>query len=450
MSTAAVPVRRPPGPKSRPVVGYLPEFRKNPPPLLARFAREYGDIVYFKLGPQHTYLLNHPDFVKDVFVTHSANFTKSRILQRAKSLLGEGLLTSEGDAHKRQRRLMQPAFHHQRLIGYSRQMSRYAGLWRGRWKDGETRDIHEEMMRLTLAIVGMTLFSADVEGDAPEVGEALGQILDLFNFLFLPFSEYLEVLPIPPVRRMEKAREQLDSIIYRVIRERRASGEDKGDLLSMMLMAVDEDGAGVMSDQQVRDEAITIFLAGHETTANALTWTWYLLSQHPEVEAKLHAEVDRVLGGRLPEFEDLPNLKYAEMVLAESMRLYPPVWAIGRRAKSDYPVGGFVIPGGSVVILSPWVSHHDPRWYPDPLKFDPERWTPDESGKRPKFSYFPFGGGPRLCIGERFAWIEGTMLLAALAAKWRLRLDPHQKVEPKATITLRSRYGMRMRLEARG
>lgn len=439
---------RPPGPKSRPVVGYLPEFRRRPNTFLENFARQYGDLVYFKLGPQHTYLLAHPDYVKEVFVTRQANFTKSRVLQRAKSLLGEGLLTAEGEHHKRQRRLMQPAFHRDRLIGYSRQMSEYAGRWRERWRDGETRDIHEEMMRLTLAIIGATMFSADVESDAPEVGQALGEILDLFNFLFLPFSEYLEVLPIPPVKRMERARAQLDAIIYRLIRERRASGEDKGDLLSMMLLARDEDGEGRMDDQQVRDEALTLFLAGHETTANALTWAWYLLSQHPEAEAKLHAEVD-ALGGRLPAFEDLPNLKYAEMVFAEAMRVYPPVWAIGRRAKEDFPLGDYVIPAGSVIILSPWVTHHDPRWYPEPEQFIPERWTPEEQAKRPKFAFFPFGGGSRLCIGERFAWIEGTLLLAALAAKWKLRLDPAQKIDTKATITLRSRHGMKMRLEAR-
>lgn len=430
------------------MVGFLPEFRRRPNTFLEDFARRYGDIVYFKLGPQHTYLLSHPDYVKEVFVTRQANFTKSRVLQRARSLLGEGLLTAEGEHHKRQRRLMQPAFHRDRLIGYSRQMAEYAGRWRARWRDGETRDIHEEMMRLTLAIIGATMFSADVEGDAADVGEALGEILDLFNFLFLPFSEYLEALPIPPVKRMEKARAQLDAIIYRLIRERRASGEDKGDLLSMMLLARDEDGEGRMDDEQVRDEALTLFLAGHETTANALTWAWYLLAQHPEAEAKLHAEVD-ALGGRLPAFEDLPNLRYAEMVFAEAMRVYPPVWAIGRRAKEDFPLGDYVIPAGSVVILSPWVTHHDPRWHPDPEKFRPERWTPEEQAKRPKFSFFPFGGGSRICIGERFAWIEGTLLLAAISARWRLRLDPAQKIDTKATITLRPRFGMKMRLEAR-
>jgi len=382
-------------------------------------------------------------------VTNQNNFTKSRALQRAKVLLGEGLLTSEGALHLRQRRLVQPAFHRPRLIGYSKVMTAYALRTRERWRAGETLDVASEMMRLTLAVVGQTLFSADVEAETGEIGEAMTAILRMFDLLMMPFSEYLEKLPLPSIRRFEKARARLDQTIYGMIAERRASVEDRGDLLSMLLLSRDDEGAGGMSDQQVRDEALTLFLAGHETTAQALTWTWYLLSQNPECERTLHEEVDGVLGGRAPEFDDLPQLRYTEMVLAEAMRLYPPAWAIGRKAIAPFELGGYQIPKGAIIIVSPYVIQRDPRFFPDPERFDPERWTPANRDARPKFCYFPFGGGARVCIGERFAWMEGTLLLAAIAQKWRLRLAPGHRVEPLPLITLRSKYGMKMTVEAR-
>jgi cytochrome P450 len=304
------------------------------------------------------------------------------------------------------------------------------------------------MMRLTLAVVGKTLFSADVEAEAAEIGEALTAILKMFDFLMMPFSEYLEKLPLPSVRRFEKGRARLDQTIFGIIAERRRSGEDRGDLLSMLLLAQDEEGGGGMSDRQVRDEALTLFLAGHETTAQALTWSWYLLSQNPECERKMHEEIQRVLGDREPSFEDLPQLRYTEMVLAESMRLYPPAWGVGRKAIEACEIGGYELPKGGVVIMSPYVMHRDPRWFPEPDRFDPERWIPEARDARPKFSYFPFGGGSRLCIGERFAWMEGALVLATIAQKWRLRLVPGHRVEPLPLITLRSRYGMKMRVES--
>ncbi len=327
-----------------------------------------------------------------------------------------------------------------------------AAVARERWKDGETFDVAHEMMRLTMAIVSKTLFSVDIGGEADEIGEALTEVFEMFKTLLLPFSQYLEKIPmLPSVRKFRRAQKRLDETIYRLIAERRASGEDKGDLLSMLLDA-QEDGSG-MSDKQVRDEALTLFVAGHETTATALTWSWYLLSQNPEVEAKLHEEVERTLAGRLPTFEDLEKLKYTEAVFAETLRLYPPAWAIGRRALQDYEVGGVPIRKGQILLMSPYVVHRDPRWFAEPLKFRPERWTPEQSveikQERPKFSYFPFGGGARVCIGERFAWAEGVLLLATIAQKWKLRLAPGHKVETHATITLRAKYGMKMSAEAR-
>lgn len=355
---------RPRGPKNPPIVGQIPAFRRNPLGFLKRTAGEYGDIAYFRLGAQHVFLVNEPEYIRQILVTNQNNFTKSRALQRAKVLLGEGLLTSEGGFHLRQRRLVQPAFHRPRLIGYSKVMTEYALRTRERWHSGETLDVASEMMRLTLAVVGKTLFSADVEAEAGEIGEALTAILHMFDLLMMPFSEYFEKLPLPSIRRFEKARSRLDQTIYGMIAERRASSEDRGDLLSMLLLSQDDEGTGGMSDQQVRDEALTLFLAGHETTSQALTWTWYLLSQNPECERKLHEEVDRVLGGRVPEFDDLPDLRYTEMVLAEAMRLYPPAWAIGRKAIAPFELGGYKIPKGAILIVSPYVMQRDPASSP--------------------------------------------------------------------------------------
>jgi len=300
-------------------------------------------------------------------------------------------------------------------------------------------------MKLTLAIVGKTLFGTDVESEAGEIRDALTEIMHLFTFgLTLPFGDKIEKILIFPRIRFQKARNRLDAIVYRVINERRASGIDRGDLLSMLLMSQDEDDPSGMSDQQVRDEAMTLFMAGHETTANALTWTWYLLSQSPEIEHRLHHELDTVLGRRLPTIEDASKLRYTESVLAEAMRLYPPAWTVGRRALSDYQVGDYHIPARSILLMSQWVTHHDERFFPDPFKFDPDRWTPEEREKRPRFAYYPFGGGPRVCIGEPFAWMEGVLLIATLAGRWRLALVPGHRVETQPLITLRPKYGMRM------
>jgi cytochrome P450 len=446
MSTTVLP----PGPKRQLLVGNLFDFRRNPPDFLLNAANAHGAVVYIKLGPQDVFLVNDPEMIKDVLVTHNKNFIKSRGLQMAKRFLGEGMLTSEGEFHRRQRRLAQPAFHRQRIAAYAEVMVKYALKAQEHWREGETVNIAEEMMRLTLSIVGKTLFDAEVESEASEIGEALTAIMKTFNRITNPFAAIIAKLPLPSNTRMQKAHERLDETIYRIINERRKSQTDRGDLLSMLLLAQDEEGDGSsMTDKQVRDESLTLFIAGHETTANAMTWTWYLLSQNPQVEAKLHEEIDTVLQGRSPDFEDVMKLPYAEMVFAESMRLYPPAWTLGRQVLNDYRLGEYVAPKGSIILMSQYVMHHTARYYPEPFKFDPERWTPEAKESRPKFAYFPFGGGPRVCIGESFAWMEGVLLLATIAQSWRLRLAEDQIIKTQPMVTLRPKYGMRMKPERR-
>jgi cytochrome P450 len=443
-------VPQPPSPKAGILGGHFFRFRRAPTEFLAECAA-LGDVTVFKMGGQPAFFLNHPDYARDLLVTSAYKFKKGRALQRAKKLLGEGLLTSEKEAHLRQRRMIQPAFHRQRIADYAKTMVEYGDKMANSWQDGEARDIDKEMMHLTLQIVGKTLFSANVEDEADEVGAALTALIEMFNYLLLPFSEILEKLPIPQARRFNRAKETLDKVIYGIINERRKSGEDKGDLLSMLLLAQDEEGdGGAMTDEQVRDEALTLFLAGHETTANALTFTWYLLSQNPAKEKLLHEELDQVLGGRLPTAEDYPNLKYTESVLAEAMRLYPPAWALGRLALEEHEFGGYKIPKGVLVLLSMYVAHRDPRFWEKPEEFWPERWQSQsikEAGQ--KYIYFPFGGGVRRCIGEGFAWTEGVLLIATLAQKWKLRLAPEQKIALNPLMTLRPKYGMKMRIEKR-
>ena len=440
-----------PGPRSLWPVGNIFNFRRDPLTFLERLAREYGDVVAFSVGPQRAFLLNHPDYVRDILVTHHERFHKGRALQRAKRLLGEGLLTSEGAFWRRQRRLAQPAFHRQRVNSYGPVMVEYAERTGARWREGETLDVSSEMMRLTLAVVGKTLFDADVESDADDVGEALTEVMELFDFLMIPFSELLEKLPLPQQRRFMRARARLDSVVYRIVEERRRAGGDRGDLLSMLLLAVDEEGDRTgMTNEQLRDEAMTLFLAGHETTANALTWAWHLLAQNPEAEGRLHEELDAVLeGGRAPRVEDFAALRYTEMVVAETMRLYPPAWAVGRLAVEDHEVAGYLIPRGSLVLVSQYVMHRDPRYFPEPDCFRPERWTPEERAARPQFSYFPFGGGPRRCIGEGFAWMEAVLMLATLARRWRLRPAHGARVEARPRITLRPKGAVPMVAERR-
>lgn len=425
-------------------------MRRNPLPYMEELHQEYGDMVCYRPPGRQVFTLFHPEMTQDMLVTHARNHRQGRVMQRSRSVLGNGLLTSEGSFHLRQRRLIQPAFHRQRIVGYGQAMVDYAERHQQRWRSGEVLDVHQEMMRLTLAIVGKTLFDTDVEQDSTEIGRALHTFMHLFKFAVLPFSEYLEKLPIPPVLRMRKARATLDKIIYRFIEERRTSQEDRGDLLSMLLAAEDTETGGAtdrMDNDQVRDECVTLILAGHETTANALTWTFFLLAQHPEIAERLKSELDQVLGTRPPAPEDYPNLKFTEMVFSEAMRLYPPVWGVARTVVEPYEAFGTVFPKNAILLTSQWITHRDPRWHPNPLRFDPERWTPQARASRPKFSYFPFGAGPRQCIGESFAWMEGVLLLASIARRWKFSVVTETRVELLPLITLRPKHGMKLRAE---
>jgi cytochrome P450 len=471
----SVVTKFPPGPTYKMPGKLLRQFIHDPINTLSTIAREYGDISYFKLGPEHVYLINNPDYIEKVLIYDHRNFKKGKRLQTVKAILGEGLVTSEGDFHNRQRRLIQPIFHPKQIMTYSNIMTDYAVRMRNRWNDGATVDISEEMMRLTLGIICKSVLNYDVESEAQEVGKALTTVRKYSKRLQSPIGHVLDKIPILPApRRAREARKELDSLVYGLISDRRQQEESDNDkryddLLSRLMQAQESNIAdhvshnGVpststsnekMSDKQVRDEVMTIFIAGHETTSNALTWTFYLLSQYPDVERKLHDELELVLGtnssnnagNRIPTADDIPKLQYTERVLRESMRLYPPVWTMGRYVENDYSVGEYTIPAGSSILMSQYVMHHDPRYYEKPEEFNPNRWTDDFKAHLPRFSYFPFGGGIRGCIGESFAWMEGILIIATIVQEWSMRLTPSQRIKLDPAITLRSRYGMKMKL----
>jgi cytochrome P450 len=444
------PLRAVPRFRTRLPGGGLFAFRRDPLSFLRKLALKHGDVVRFHLGTQEAVLLNDPDLIRDVLVIHDRRFSKGPGLRVAERLLGQGLLTSEGAHHTRQRRLAQPAFHRHRLGAYARAMTDYSLEWQTGWQDGGVIDLAEEMRGLTLRIAAKTLFDTEVAEEIDEISEALTESLRLYRWATLPFAGRLEPFLPALTRRFNRARTRLDATVNRMIAERRASGEDRGDLLSLLMLArdVEEDG-GQMTDLQLRDEAMTLLLAGHETTANALAWTWFLLSRNPEAETRLHAEVDQVLDGRPPGLDDVPRLVYTRRVFSEAMRCYPPAWIIVRRAVEECPLGPLTLPSGTLVLASQWVTHHDARHYPEPFRFEPERWAPQAVSNRPRFAYYPFGGGSRLCIGEQFAWMEGILVLAALASSWRFRLVPGHPVVPQPLITLRPKHGVRMTLHRR-
>jgi cytochrome P450 len=448
MMASAAKLKFPPGPSfglRRWSLG--PLNSGDPLKYFTGIIREYGDVVGLRIFNFRILLINHPDHIEDVLVNHPRKFIKGRVLQANKRVFGRGLLTSEGDFWLRQRRLAQPAFHRARIAGYASRMVEYTERLLHEWQDGEERDIHKEMMRLTLQIVGKTLFDADVELDAQDIGKSMELLLELGadfrRTIFIP-----QWLPTPTNMRLERAIRQIEKVLYRMIAEKRASGRDAGDLLSMLLAAQDEDGSR-MTDKQLRDEAITLFLAGHETTANTLSWTWWLLAQNPAVEAKLHAELSTVLAGRAPSLDDLPKLVYTNHIITESMRLYPPAWGTARTAIEDHEIAGYAVPKGSGVSFAQWTVHRDARWYDAPDKFRPERWEGDLLKRIPRFAYFPFGGGPRQCIGNTFALMETALILATIAQQYRFGLVEGHPVVPLASITLRPRHGIRAVLESR-
>src|SRR6266571_2895839 len=436
----------PPGPYSGLKGWSLRALNQSPLEMFSELAR-YGDIVGIRVVNFRNIFINHPDLIEEVLVGHPRRYFKGRVLRANRHVFGEGLLTSEGDFWLRQRRLVQPAFHRARVAAYAETMVQYTQRILESWRGGEERDVHREMMRLTLQIVAKTLFDADVAGDAQDVGKSLQLLLELgANFrrtLFIPHW-----VPTPTNLRIKREIAFIESILYRIISERRASGRDTGDLLSMLLHAQDEDGSR-MTDRQLRDETITLFLAGHETTASTLSWTWWLLAQNPAVEAKLHAELDAILGDRAPALDDLPKLPYAGHVITESLRLYPAAWGLARLVVEDHEIAGYPVTKGMGVAMAQWVVHRDARWYDAPEEFRPERWNDDLLKRLPRFAYFPFGGGARQCIGNTFALMEATLILATIARKFRLRLVANHPVVPLASITLRPRHGVRVSLESR-
>jgi len=441
----------PPGPKLSRLDGFmLATRRRDPLAFLMKLARDYGDIVHFEIGPRHVFLLNHPDYIRDALNAHYQYFLKGPPRRQTRHFLGEGLVTSDGDFHRRQRRLVKPAFHKQQVTAYEGVMMDHIMRLCESWQDGQEIEMMREMKCLTMAIIGSLLFSIETRPEADEINEAVELVFSQFTPFGSPFRNLLARLPMSRVRRIHKAQAHLDAIIRRIIAERRRSGEDCGDLLSMLIRAQDEAEPGAaMTDVNVRDEALTLFLSGHETMAMALTWTWYLLAQDHEVEAKLQAEIDDVLGAGPPSLAAVSELHYAKMVFTEAMRLYPPAWCIVRYVIKDYEVGGYAMPAGSTVIMSQYVMHRDERYFPDPSRFDPQRWTPEAKSARPQYSYFPFGGGPRVCVGDALAWAEGVLILASLAQRWRMHLPPGHNVTAKPMIALVPKHGMPMILEQR-
>ncbi len=420
----------------------------NPIILFQHLVDTYGDIAHYKIGWNHILFLNHPDYIREILVVQNDNFIKERTVQRSKMLLGEGMITAEGAQHRSQRQVAQPAFHRQRIPEYADTIVREAVRARDAWRDGQQRDTAIDMMHLTLNIVASTLFATDLRDEVDELSDAINRIMGLYNFLvLLPAAEWLVHVRPPGLAAFVRARKRIDAVVYRMIEAHRRQHSDTGSLLDMMLAASPE--RTPESEKSLRDQVITIFLAGYETVANALSWTWYLLSQNPDCERHFHEEIDRELQGRTPSYDDIPRLRYVEMVMAESMRLYPPAWAMGRYALNDFRLGDFFLPAKTTVLMSQFIMHRDARFFPDPLRFDPERFTLDAKARRAKFTYFPFGAGFRQCIGESFAWMEGILLLATLGQKWKMKLVPGHKVEPEPLITLRPKYGMKMIVEAR-
>jgi cytochrome P450 len=485
----------PPGlPHSLPFYALKPWVKLGEPIRLFEYLqRTYGSIAHYRFMGTPIVFVNDPDYIQEILVTQGSSFVKERTVRRMKILLGEGLITSDDPTHIRHRRIVAPAFHRQRIAAYGDEIVRSAENHIANWHPGEAIDISAAMMSLSLEIVARTLFHTEVTGDIRRINDEVNTIMDMYNFLVafprmeavldLPFT-----VPIPRVKAFRRSKARLDEVVNRLITEHRATGEDRGDLLSMLIASRDEDGSA-LSDAHIRDEVLTIFLAGYETTANALAWTWYLLSQNPEAEAKLHAELDAVLGTptetplrpptevsfraerrsravaepphfampdatqtqspRRPTLADYPSLRYTEQVFAESMRLYPPAWAMGRMSIKPVTLGPYRIPPGAHFFMSQYIVSRTPEFYPDPLRFDPDRFTPEAKADRPRFTYFPFGGGSRQCIGESFAWMEGVLSLATIASRWRMTFLGDAPPVPQAKITLRPRDPVMMRLTPR-
>lgn len=452
---AGIRTDRPPGPPQRRFSGNLREFSRDRLGALARWHREYGDMVSARFGPRPILFVQHPDLVESVLVDQNRKFIKHYRLRSSTRTLGNGLLTSEGEFWRGQRKLVQPAFHRDRIAAYASVMVEFTERMIQSWADGQVRDVQDDMMRLTLEIVARTLFDAELRGDSAEASAAMETLMAGFirrTGRLVPIPNWV---PTPLNLRVERAARRLDRILLRIIAQRRQSGENRGDLLSMLLHAQDEESGRRMTDAQLRDEAMTLFMAGHETTANTLAWAWYLLALHPDAEARLHAELDEVLGGRAPTLADLPRLPFTGMIVTETLRVYPTVWMLGREAVEPVELGGCRVPAGTTVFMPQWTIHRDPRWFDEPERFRPDRWDPKHGlqDRLPRYAYFPFGGGPRICIGNTFALMESALILAAVARRFRLTMAHGAVVTPLPTLTLRPARGVQVvvseRLKAR-
>lgn len=450
-ATIPAPARsgRPPGPPRHGLFGNLKEFSDDRLGSLTRWSRAYGDLVAARFGPRWILFASHPDLVEEVLVHQNRKFIKHYRLRQAKGTLGEGLLTSEGEFWRSQRKLVQPAFHREQIAAFGRTMVDYTERLLGSWSDGQVRDIQADMMRLTLEIVAKTLFDSELGGETVDVSAAMETLMH--SFIASTASPVIvpRWIPTPMNIRVARTVRRLEQILYAIIAERRRSGEDHGDLLSMLLQVQDEESGRRMTDRQLRDECMTLFLAGHETTANTLAWAWFLLSGHPEVVSRLHDELGHVLDGRPPTVADFPRLTYTESIVNETLRLYPPGWMLGREAIEPLELGGYRVAKGTTVFMTAYVIHRDNRWYDDPDTFRPERWADGLIQRIPRYAYFPFGGGPRICIGNNFALMEATLVLATIAQKYRLKLAPDAVVTPLPSMTLRPAQGVKVILSER-
>jgi cytochrome P450 len=449
---AAMRARRPPGPSYWTPFAPGRAIRRDPIGFVSALARDYGDAVCLGMGPVDAYLFHHPDAVKHILQDNNQNYVKGEIIGRVKVLIGEGLFTSEGDFWRRQRRLAQPAFHRERIAGLAGTMVRRTAerldAWQPAMRRGAPIDVAAEMNALTLTIVGETLFGRDLSGEAADAGRALRVALEVCANRAMSYFVLPVWVPTARNRALRAALRTLDGLVYDIIDGRRRSGETGDDLLGMLMSVRDEETGEGMSRGQLRDEVMTFLLAGHETTAVALAWTWYLLALNPDVAERARTETLAVLGDRDPALDDLPRLPLARMVVEEAMRLYPPVWGIGRQAIAADEIGGYDVPAGAIVNLSPWVTHRHPAFWDEPDRFDPERFRPGVERTRPRFAYFPFSGGPRLCIGEQFALMEAQLIVAMMLRRYRLLLVDRTAVVPEPTLTLRPRGGLAMRAAA--
>jgi cytochrome P450 len=431
-------ISRPPGPRGLPLIGEARSFARDPLAFLTGVAEKYGDIANFRLGGIDVYFVRHPDLVREVLITQRASFTMTALRAKINAVVGEGLFTSRGELHARQRRLMQPVFRKSRIEAYAGQMAELSRRARDQWQSGATVDIADEMMKLTMLIAAQALFEQDIGSDTQAVSHNIDVVLEFFTRLSSPFLKLSLALPLPSSRRFKKAVRDLDAVIYRMIERRRDTAASGKDLLSLLMQAKDDQTNVQMAEKQLRDEVLTLLIAGHETTANVLAWIFYLLAKHPDAEQRLHDEARAVLGARAAfTAVDIERLAWTRRVMQEGLRLYPPGWFIGREAQTDVRLGGYTVPRGAVVMMSQYVTHRDARFFEEPERFKPERWEADLEDRLPRGAYFPFSAGDRHCIGEGFAWQEALLILATLIERWRFELVPGQNIRPRPSVTLR-------------